>query len=227
MGGADFSCTVVFDFDGTLAPGRGPVIAYADAVATAIDQPDFRDAASAAIDDYEDGRTDVLDGYSAVAAVAQQWSVPSDVLQAAYLHSRSVLASPDAPIAVPDGLRDFLVSIRPPARLVLATNAPATRVDAALDVLGIADLIDEHHHSLGKPAGLTALLERLAPNGPVLSVGDIWRNDLAPAAALGFDTAIVGHRATAHADDATMAATELGDLYGPISAWVHDVASDT
>ena len=90
----------------------------------------------------------------------------------------------------------FSTSLARNARLVLATNAPEIGVDHVLDLLDAADHLGERHFSLGKPAGLAAVIAEYLADGPVLAVGDIWANDLAPAAELGADTALVGF--TAH-----------------------------
>jgi FMN phosphatase YigB (HAD superfamily) len=55
--------------------------------------------------------------------------------------------------------------------------------------------------------------------GPVLSVGDIYENDLAPAAALGADTALVGPTWMSFAARTTMAAATLPELYPLIEVW--------
>src|SRR5699024_7897369 len=118
--------------------------------------------------------------------------VTDEQLSAAYLRSRELLATEAAPIHPPAGLDEFLKRLRADAACVLATNAPAIGVDRALAALGIADLIDEVHTDVGKPAGLDLIITTHLASGPTLAVGDIWENDLAPAARLGAATALVG-----------------------------------
>ncbi|MDN6400144.1 MAG: HAD family hydrolase, partial [Brachybacterium sp.] len=54
----------------------------------------------------------------------------------------------------------------------------------------------------------------------VRAVGDIWEFDLAPAAELGADTALVGVREVPAARP-TLRGETLTDLYDPIRAWVN------
>ena len=102
---------------------------------------------------------------------------------------------------------------------MLATNAPSIGVDRVLDALGAADHLSERHFSIGKPAGLAGIIARHLADGPVLAVGDIWANDLAPAAELGADTALVGFTAHGAEPRPTMRGTTLADLYGEITNW--------
>ncbi|OUD86718.1 hypothetical protein BC477_01895 [Clavibacter michiganensis subsp. michiganensis] len=78
---------------------------------------------------------------------------------------------------------------------------------------------------------MDAVLDRVDP-GPaaglpaarLLSVGDLWVNDLEPAHARGFSTALVGPGSS---DDArpTFRAATVADLYDDIDAWLDAVPS--
>jgi FMN phosphatase YigB (HAD superfamily) len=211
--------TVVFDFDGTLALGHGPVTAYARHVAALADDPGLVDDVRAALHRVDAGDVAYRDGYDAVRQVALARAVPDSLLGPAYLASRAELGSETAPVEAPAGLGEFLDHLAHLARLVLATNAPEIGVDRVLDLLGAADHLDERHFSIGKPAGLTAVIAEHLAHGPVLAVGDIWANDLAPAAELGADTALVGFTAHRGEPSPTMRGTTLADLYGEITSW--------
>ena len=63
--------TVVFDFDGTIAQGDGPVLAYARHAAAVADDPGLFEAALAALADLVNGKSPYRDAYDAVARVAQ------------------------------------------------------------------------------------------------------------------------------------------------------------
>ncbi len=159
------------------------------------------------------------DGYDAVRQVALARAVPEGLLGSAYLSSRTELGSETAPVEAPAGLSEFLKNLARSARLVLATNAPEIGVDRVLDLLGAAEHLGERHFSIGKPAGLTAVIaEHLAVDRcsrSATSGRTTWR----PAAELGADTALVGF--TAHRTDRipTMRGTTLADLYGEITDW--------
>ncbi len=216
--------TVVFDFDGTLALGRGPVLAYARHVAASAGDEAFVPAALAALDRLDAGETDHLDGYDAVRHVALAHAVPAAVLEEAYQASRHELGTPAAPVAGPPGLADFLADLASIARLALATNAPATGVDRVLTAIGAAEHVTERHFAIGKPAGLAVVVARYLGDGPVLSVGDIWAYDLAAADELGAATALVGPSAGRFDVRPTLRGASLADLYGDIHAWAAHAA---
>ncbi|WP_221586078.1 HAD family hydrolase [Microbacterium sp. G2-8] len=209
--------TIVFDFDGTVAVGNGPVLAYAREVAPHVggDYLVRVDAELAAFDDGVD--TTFRDGYDVVGSLATDAGLDPETRQRAYLASRGSLASSGAEPA--PGLVDLLRALPDRTRVVLATNAPRDGIDETLAAWGLGDAFDEIRDSVGKPAGLTALVRDALRRGPVLAVGDIVENDIAPAAALGADTALVGATAAASPADVTMRAPMLADLAPAILAW--------
>lgn len=208
---------LLFDFDGTIALGDGPVLAYATQVATALgDDGSFVESIRSALA-ASDG--EALDGYDAVRRAATQRGADSRLLSAAYRASRAQLATPAAPITAPDGLADFLAEAAADAERMLVTNAPATRIDAALDALGLTGLFDRIVTGAGKPAGLEALLAALPHDSRVLSIGDIWHNDLAPAHARGHATALIGGFADPDATP-TYRAADFATLIPQLTAWL-------
>lgn len=221
---------LLLDFDGTVAVGSGPVHAYARAAAGSL-APDaaaaFRDEASAAVEAAGTAGADAgaqpLDGYDLVRLVAERHGVGPLALSAAYLASRHALGTADAPVAAPAGLAAVLAELRTEATVVLATNAPAIRLRPTLAALGLGGLFDRVLTDVGKPGGLGAALDGLgaAPHGParVLSVGDVWANDLAPVAARGHATALVSRRPPPEARP-TWTAPDLPALYPALRSWV-------
>ncbi len=70
---------------------------------------------------------------------------------------------------------------------MLVTNAPVDGIEPVLARLGLEGVLDETIGDAGKPCGMPAALDRLLsalPPAALLSVGDVWRNDLEPAAAI-------------------------------------------
>ncbi|GAA1588882.1 HAD family hydrolase [Leucobacter aridicollis] len=197
---------MIFDFDGTVSLGDGPVLAYAQAVADGSGSDEFLPAVREHMA-LADGA--YIDGYDLVRGVALEWGIAASALAQAYLASRELLATPAAPVAAPAGLAEFLE--RAPAERILLTNAPEIRIEAALDALGLRGAFDAVITSAGKPAGISDLLDRLGPERRVLSVGDVWQNDLAPVHARGHATALVGSHAQpdARPDYAGPTVTEL------------------
>ncbi|WP_193103488.1 HAD family hydrolase [Brachybacterium sp. FME24] len=210
--------TVVFDFDGTLALGRGPLQAYITALGSQPGGDRAVEASFAALAEFETGTSAHRDAYDAVRTAALAQGMRDADLGRAYLASRDLLGTDAAPVVAPKGLGDFLRELSAEATCVLATNAPPVGVERALISLGIEDSISDRHHDVGKPAGLAPIITAHLRNGPVLAVGDIWEFDLAPAALLGADTALVGVRETADARP-TLRGAALSDLYDPIRDW--------
>ena len=224
--------TLLFDFDGTVSLGSGPVLAYARAAAESLpDATAFLAAVEASLEEHPSGRIAArgsIDGYDLVRILSTEHGVEADTLGAAYLASREHLASPLAPVLAPDGLPDFLDRARQYAYLVLATNAPETRVEAALDALGLGGLFDATYTAVSKPAGLSRVLDEWMPRGPLLSIGDVWANDLAPAQARGALTALIGPAGEEAPDvTPTFRAEHLHELYPVIADWLETLHPST
>lgn len=216
--------TIVFDFDGTVIVGNGPVLAYASEMSR-FAPAGFLAVAEAEIDAFESGDApQYRDGYDVVGTLATAAGVTADDGQRAYLASRELLGSAQPADPAP-GLAEILERIPEKTRVILATNAPEAGVEAALAGWGVRDRFDELIYNTGKPAGLTPIIERALEQGPVLSIGDIVINDLAPATELGADTALVGATAETSTASVTMRALTLAELTDQIVAWAH--ASET
>lgn len=211
---------LLFDFDGTIALGDGPVLAYAQQVATALGDPSLVDRIRSTLD-AADG---ALDGYDAVRRAAEEQGADAALLGRAYLDSRARLATAEAPITAPAGLAAFLAAAEGLAERVLVTNAPPVRIPEALDALGLTGLFDRVVTDARKPAGLEAVLATLPDGIRVLSIGDIWHNDLAPAHARGHATALVGGFADPAADP-TYRASAFAELIPRLDDWLR--ASDS
>lgn len=218
--------TIVFDFDGTIALGNGPITAFAREIGRAAGDPTFAARAERELELFEAGASDYRDGYDAVTSTAVADGLTAEVTEAAYAASRAQLATGAVTVTPPAGLADFLGGLQPLADLVLATNAPGEGVLATLEEWGVADAFDATHFTVGKPAGLERVLRDALTRGPVLSIGDIHEFDLAPAAALGADTALVGATAARSTTEVTLRGATLADLYDAIRAWADAAASD-
>lgn len=212
--------TIVLDFDGTLALGNGPVLAFADAIADAVSDDGFRDRAARAVSDFESGSERYRDGYDAVTQTAATAHVAPEVIQAAYATSRGLLGTDRAPVSAPDGLAAFLTHLSDRARLELATNAPGDRIVSVLDAWAVTEAFAARHFLVGKPDGLVPIVTAALQRGPVLAVGDIAEFDLAPAAALGASTALVGATIAHSSAPTTMRGATLAELYDAIDHWV-------
>ena len=220
---------MVFDFDGTVSLGDGPVRSYARFVAAGLERGErasFLADIEAGLAGVLPGDLDPLDGYDLVRLLSESFAVTDAAHSAAYASSRAELASAAAPVIAPFGLAGFLAGARKNALLVLATNAPETRIAEALDSLGLEGAFDAVRTAVGKPAGLDSILDELLADSTVadpaealVSIGDVWTNDLDPAYRRGATTALVGPRADAGATP-TLRAASLEELYPLLSAWL-------
>lgn len=245
--------TIVFDFDGTVAVGNGPVLAYARAMAryvgaalpdrgialpdrgtvgpdrgTAPADTDFLARVERTLEAFENGSTaSYRDGYDVVATLATDAGVSADDQQRAYRESRRILGTAEATVDAAPGLGELLTALPPATHVVLATNAPDLGIDRVLTSWGLRAHFDHLRFEVGKPVGLTPLIREHLVRGPVLSIGDIAKNDLVPAAALGAATALVGATASTSPAEVSMRATTLAQLTPQILAWAREVETPT
>lgn len=220
---------MVFDFDGTVSLGDGPVLSYARFVAAGLEQTEratFLADIEAGLSGVFPGCFDPLDGYDLIRLLSTRFAVTDAAHSAAYTSSRAELATAAAPVIAPVGLVDFLARARSNARLVLATNAPDVGIAPALESLGLSDAFDVVYTAVGKPAGLDSLLDELLANSTVedpaaalVSIGDVWTNDLEPAHRRGATTVLIGSRVDAQATP-TLRCASLEELYPFLTTWL-------
>lgn len=225
---------LVLDFDGTVCLGDGPVWSYAEAAIAALprERTEAGEALRAELAQFLATGTDpstrgrYSDGYAAVAALAAAHLDPESLAHA-YYSSRAALARGEVDVVPATGIAELLTQLGGRARRVLVTNAPALGLDAVMQRLGLAHCFDEVIGDADKPTGWSTLLPRLTrdlPSTHVMSVGDIWANDIADPLAAGCVTALIDrfHRSDGHAH---LVATRLDDVYDDILAWASDPTS--
>lgn len=186
------NAAIIFDFDGTIALGHGPVRAYANAIPEEkLDSPAaFTKQVEAALVEIDALTSPYRDGYHAVAELAVAQGIDATVLSQAYMFSRQQLGTDKAPVHMPDRLPELLKVISASAWVVLATNAPEAGIEKLLATWNVSELFDQLSFNTGKPAGLTPLIESLGSTR-ILAIGDIAENDLDPAAELGAQTLLI------------------------------------
>lgn len=239
------SCVLMFDFDGTVSLGDEPVIAYArhlDEVAG--NEADLITrvisrwlAADGRIAEALDGLTDAdpvylglhvvdgsIDGYNAAERLANTLAVPSERIAEAYRASRADLADGLISTRAPEGFVSFLAAFPASAHRVLVSNSPANGLMEQLDKLELTRSFDEVVTSANKPNGLTAIAERVLNERGIgadrlISVGDIWVNDLAPVAYLGGATALIDRMPVPEGADPTVRAPHIEELYPWLLEW--------
>ena len=193
---------LILDFDGTLCLGDGPVRAFAREVASAVGAPEgellhplgrfLRGEPGTEFDG-------CADAYTAVAMWARGRGLGRDGMTAAFLRGRAELDAGRIDITTPEGVIDRLGSITGWHR-VLVTNSPLASTITLTTRLALQPVLDAIIGDAAKPGGLEALL---AAGGEldarrwqrIVSIGDIWVNDLAPVHAVGGDTGLIERHA--------------------------------
>ncbi|UQN30943.1 HAD family hydrolase [Brachybacterium kimchii] len=179
---------VVFDFDGTVCLGDGPVLAYAEAACARMQADDARSVRSR-FEDWMAGRSSDhhADAYVALAALARP--ILGAELSEAYLDSRRRLVHDDLGVRPPEGLLDLLDELSEAGvRRALLTNSPAVGMDETLVHLGVRGRFDQIVVGAKKPSRMPEHLRAVLGDEPahhLVSIGDNWRNDVAPAVDLG------------------------------------------
>ena len=226
---------LVLDLDGTVCLGDTPVLLYAERVAALTAVPEaLLEAAEAFLGQRlpESAPKTLMgaqDGYEAVKILGLAAGVSEEQLSAAYVLSRAEMSERPGDIRTPDGLVDLLAGID--AHRVLLTNSPGSGLDAILEHLGVRDVVDEVRTDALKPSRMKGHLDAFldaagATEAPewLMSVGDIWRNDLGPAVERGCVAAYVDafdrRQGPAH-----VRAGSLVDLYPAVSDWSSDPSS--
>lgn len=151
------------------------------------------------------------DGYQLVQLLAAQAGLTNEETGLAFRQARQQLLSwglHHTDVHAPAEAADLISEVRASGvSAVLATNAPAEGFGVWLQALGLHTSFDAVINSAQKPFGMPQTLEQArvtgaqpVPQTQVLSVGDIWANDLAHVDALGGTTVLIDRFATGLGD---------------------------
>jgi FMN phosphatase YigB (HAD superfamily) len=239
---ADLRPIIVSDFDGTVYRSNDPIRFYARRVAgtlSAAEATRFLDVFErylaegvAAADSAADPDEAVLlrgaeDGWGVVAALAAGHRIDPDVSQQAFLASRMHMLDESCSLEIVEPLVELYAKLRGEVRIVLATNSPADGLAPLLTRMGLADAFDEVVSSAAKPAGLHRWIEANLGDRPasmLFSIGDHYRNDIAPAAELGAATGYIDRFGRADGP-ATATGVRAEDILPAITAWAQEQSS--
>lgn len=220
---------LLLDLDGTVCVGDGPALRYADEVAARLDGPGraaLREAVAAFLRGAGDSAAQ--DVYQVVQEVATARGLAPQEQGRAYLASRAALLAEGLGVTAPAGLADLLGELD--VHVVVLTNAPADGLDVLLDRLGLTGVVDEAIGDARKPDGMGPVVDRLlAEHGiadqprRLLSVGDLWANDLRAPRERGCATAYID-RFDLRQGPADARAATFEELYGAVRAWASGAA---
>lgn len=221
---------LLLDLDGTVCVGDGPALRYADEVAARLDGPGraaLRESVTAFLDG-AGGGTAAQDLYQLVQEVATAHGLAPSEQGRAYRASRAALLAEGLGVTAPAGLADLLAELD--VHVVVLTNAPADGLDVLLGRLGLAGVVDETIGDARKPDGMGPAIDRLLAEhgiadepGRLLSVGDLWANDLRAPRERGCATAYID-RFDLRQGPADARAATFEELYGAVRAWASGAA---
>jgi FMN phosphatase YigB (HAD superfamily) len=215
---------ILWDFDGTVYRAPAACQRYAEEISRSL-PPAQRPAYLERVERYlrGEGGVQAADGWEAAVMAAEGEDDPSRRREA-FRRAREYLQSGHCRVDVPAGLRETVERLRPVCRQFLLSNTPAYGVFGLLQRLGLADLFDEVVCEAGKPASLPARIAAVRgvfglPAHRVLSAGDHFPNDIAPALGAGAATAYIDPFRAGPTALATFEASTLEALLAPIEAW--------
>ncbi len=217
---------VVWDLDGTLYRSTAACRHYARGIAAGLAE-ERREAYLAALDGYlaGEGGVDASDGWEAAVVLAGGPRGASRLYADAFAMTRAFMLTDECRLEVPDGVPELLERSAARARRILMSNTPAFGVMPLLERLGLTGLFDEIVCRAEKPDRLAERLTALArvndlELGSVISIGDHFVNDIAPAIALGCATAYVDPFRVGPGGQATFEAARIEDLLPALEAWM-------
>lgn len=212
---------LIFDFDGTVCTGDEATLDFAFRVGgekyvRAIELYLQQGPVPGTVIDTAD------DAWRAVGQLAAADGI-SDQLDEHFLATRTALREGTVPAHPPEGFTAWLDGLKTlGATVILATNSPAVGMPEMLRAIGVDGHFSELITDADKPRGMAQILDALLLEhsaDDLMSVGDLWNNDLAPAAERGVATAYID-RWNIRQGEATFHQTSLPLMYKDIENWV-------
>jgi len=137
------------------------------------------------------------DGWWPPAACAYHYGAVST--ERCYQQTKDWLAENDDFLTPLPGLESTLSQLAEVRELILATNSEAQDTDRLLDLLNLQGIFTERYTSCNKPADSRQLFQKIIAKYEIspeemLSIGDNYLNDIAPARELGCQTVLLDPR---------------------------------
>lgn len=219
---------LVWDLDGTLYRSTAACLDYAERVAARLEDS-RREEYLAAMRRYlaGEGGVEASDGWEAAVVLAGGPRGVSRAYSEEFAATRAFMLTDACALEVPDGLPELLERVERRARRVLVSNTPAFGVLPLLDRIGLTGHFDEISCASAKPHRFAERLRGLAdvldvPPRSVLSIGDHFVNDIAPALEAGCSTAYVDPFNVGPQGRADLEAPRFEDLLAPIERWLDE-----
>lgn len=221
---------LVFDLDGTLYRSAAACLHYAQGIAETLD-PGARTAYLEAVEKFlrAEGGIDASDGWEAAVLLAGGARGASRAFAEPFSRTREYMLSDACDLEVPVGLVELLERVAGTTRRVLVSNTPSFGVMPLLARLGLTTLFDEIVCDAAKPNRFAERLCAYAqvegvPARSVLSIGDHFVNDIAPALAAGCASAYIDPFGVGPHGEADFEAPRFEDLLDQIDAWLTEPA---
>jgi len=221
---------LVFDLDGTLYRGTAQCLHYAQGIAETL-EPGARAGYLESVERFlRTGEgVDAADGWEAAVLLAGGARGASRAFAEPFARTRAFMLTDACELEIPDGLVELLERSAGRARRVLVSNTPSFGVMPLLNRLGLAERLDEIVCDAAKPHRFAERLrayadvEGVSPRA-VLSIGDHFVNDIAPALEAGCSTAYVNPFDVGPRGRADLEAPRLEDLLPDVDRWLGEFA---
>lgn len=208
---------ILWDFDGTLYRGIKPFTVYSSCILHLLGKED-----SGEIGEIERRLRDCNDFYGndGYEIVGRYFStVSSHVMQIAYEQMREILLQHPEYVEVPEQLRIFLPKAKERSIMIVASNSPEPYVTPFLEKLNLKNYFPKIISKAAKPEGIIKIIKELPEDASLLSVGDHYTNDIAPALAMGRDAAFISNCIRWNYK-ATIKGKKIEDVLPEIDKWI-------
>jgi FMN phosphatase YigB (HAD superfamily) len=175
----DNRITAWLDWSGSIAPALVENVA-------ALEDEDHVEQDVPAAPIFSNGRFNIGDMWWLPAAIAAHHGLTNEQQERAFLATRAIMASDSYRVEPVPGVRETLDALTSAGVVLIAlTNSPAETTADVLRQIGLDDMFAAVRPLAGKPAGMTRFLRETDAPRPLLSAGDNYLNDIAPALQAG------------------------------------------
>jgi len=215
---------IVWDLDGTLYRGEQALAAYREALAEHLPGPRGEELRRYGwVLAHEPERVaPYRDVWNAITRAAHGLGLSYAEANAVFLEVRAAIVRGEVPVEVPRGLPRLIADLAAAGvPMGVVTNSDGASARSLLRALGFAGLARHVRGDAEKPRGFVPAVRHLFPEVlpvDVLSVGDNYMNDVAPACEAGMQAVHVRTPGAAMGP-CTLTVGRLEEALGWIRAW--------